>query len=167
MRRYAYLRHLRACAQWRWLYLCTFLKQTVQYRWWQDIITIIMLNIHMNLCYKNQFSGRNDYDRGVSLDSKLTKSSGGGILQANPWLDLDPLMHWIAQRSKEKFSRQCNHAMVELYGWSQWTARREAAWWPSSYQCHNAVNIAKEGRGLEKLLSRGVGLGILMRWVKS
>ena len=37
----------------------------------------------------------NVYDRGTSLDSELTKSSGVVVLQANPRLDLEPLMHWV------------------------------------------------------------------------
>ena len=50
----------------------------------------------------------------MKSSSELTRSIGGGWdLVACPQLERAPLMHCIADRSKEKVSRQCNQDMVE------------------------------------------------------
>ena len=41
---------------------------------------------------------------------------GGGDLIAWPRLDRAPLMHWMAERRREKVRRQRSQDMVEEYG---------------------------------------------------
>ena len=51
----------------------------------------------------------------MKSSSVMTKSSGGvWDLAAWPQLERAPLMHWIADRSSEKVSRQRNQDIVEL-----------------------------------------------------
>ena len=54
----------------------------------------------------------------MQQSSEIAKSMGGGDLAAWPLLERAPLMHWMAERRREKVRRQCNQDMVEEYEWS-------------------------------------------------
>ena len=41
---------------------------------------------------------------------------GDGDLRACPQLERAPLIHWMAERNREKATRQRSQDMVELYG---------------------------------------------------
>ena len=59
------------------------------------------------------------------FDSEFTKSTAMGVLTACPYEDLASLMDIIADRRREKDSRQRNQHMVLLYGWSHLDASRD------------------------------------------
>ena len=48
--------------------------------------------------------------------SEMARSMGGDDLIAWPQLDRAPLMHWMAERRREKVRRQRSQDMVEEYG---------------------------------------------------
>ena len=48
-------------------------------------------------------------------DSDITRPSDSGALAANPQAERAPLMHLMADRSKEKDSLHLNHDSIALY----------------------------------------------------
>ena len=69
---------------------------------------------------------KTNYDWMMSFDSELTKSTDDADEQGEPQLERAPLIHWIAERIREKVSLHRNQDRVELYGWSHFVARHEA-----------------------------------------
>ena len=57
----------------------------------------------------------------------VTRSTGDGDLAARPLDERAPRTHYIAERSKLNQMEHLSQFIVQLYGWSHFSARREAS----------------------------------------
>ena len=63
----------------------------------------------------------------MQQSSEIAKSMADEDLAAWPLLERAPLMHWTAERRREKVGRQRSQNIVEEYDWSHFIARQEAS----------------------------------------